>query len=128
MNLKRPLLFGLLLCLITIAADGLILEGIIAYFSWDKSFIVDRLWDFNILCLIFISLSMTLVMGNVVNNRLPGGLYLLLILLMWGLLMYRYTYYIYNLTVLRIGLTQLLNALVLFTFIHQKIRPQSTDK
>jgi len=122
MNIKKPFLLGLLLIFITIVIDRLLLEGI-SYIDWDNSFIVDYLWDFYLLNMFLLSMMMSLLMGNVSSIRIQVIACISLHALMWALLLYNYSYFIHNLTTLRIVTTEVVNTAFLFLFIRKRVTP-----
>lgn len=123
MNIKKPFLLGLLLIFITIVIDRLLLEGISTYIDWDNSFIVDYLWDFYLLSMFLLSMTMSLLMGNVPSIRIQVIVCISLHALMWVLLLYNYSYFIHNLTTLRIMTTEVANTAFLFLFIRKRVSP-----
>jgi hypothetical protein len=123
MHIKKPFLLGLLLTFITILIDGFLLRGIKAYIDWDNSFIVDTLWDFYILCMFLLSMTMSLLMGNVPGVRIQVMACIALHALLWILLLYNFSYFIHKLTVLRIVTTEVANTAFLFLLLRRRVSP-----
>lgn len=123
MNLKKPFLWGLLLYVITILIDVLIVNGIIRYIEWEKSFFYNYLWDLYALYMLFLSMAMSLLLGNVSGIRIQVIAYISLYALMWVLLLYNYGHIIHRLAILRIVTTGVAHAGVLFLFIRKRVSP-----
>jgi hypothetical protein len=122
MKIKHPLLFGILLCVGTILCDWLVRKGIITYIHWDNSFIMDELWDYYILSMCLISLAMCFTVGNVHKIKIYLPIFIILHTSMWIVLFAKFSYFIHPLTILRMGLTEVVNGVVLFIFIRKKMK------